>query len=156
MDEGVSDSIIRKSVELASEIGVRVVAMAYGPAKDAHAQKGFTFVGWQAMLDPPREGVQAAIARLSSARVKTVMITGDAESTARSIAIQLGLNVDHILTGKDIDSMSTEQLAARIDGVNVFARTTPRHKMSIIAAFQTNGNIVAMTGDGGQLRFTFT
>lgn len=126
--------------------------MAYGPVKNLHQkglrETGFTFVGWQAMLDPPREGVQQAIASLDQAGVKTVMITGDAESTARSIADQLGIR-GGIMTGKEIDALTTDELAQRIESVDVFARTTPRHKMSIIAAFQTLGKVVAMTGDGG-------
>lgn len=154
LDEQLSNSIIDKGVQLAGEIGVRVVAMAYGPAIEGTSKSlrpsGYTFVGWQAMLDPPRAGVMDAVAELNQAGVTTVMITGDAESTARSIAAHLGINVHNVMTGKDIDQLSTEQLAERIEDVNVFARTTPRHKMSIISAFQMRGKIVAMTGDGGK------
>lgn len=152
LDASLTTSISSKGVQLASQLGVRLVAMAYGPMQNVEKkglrETGFTFVGWQAMLDPPREGVQQAIAALDQAGVKTVMITGDAESTARSIAEQLGIK-GAVMTGKEIDSLTTEQLAERIESVEVFARTTPRHKMSIIAAYQTKGMVVAMTGDGG-------
>jgi P-type Ca2+ transporter type 2C len=112
-----------------------------------------------------------------------VMITGDAEQTALSIAGKLGLNVGpirghghsvglsverghgrdtsvssvapaggnvHCLTGKAIDQMSEAQLKERVGSVSVFARTTPRHKMAIVKAFQSRGEVVAMTGDGGK------
>jgi Ca2+-transporting ATPase len=110
------------------------------------------FAGLQGMMDPPRPGVDRAIAQLTAGGIQVVMITGDAESTALSIARQLGIRVNAghsgCLTGKDIDAMSQRQLTERIGGISVFARTTPRHKMAIIEAFQARGAVVAMTGDG--------
>jgi Ca2+-transporting ATPase len=116
------------------------------------------FVGFQAMLDPPRKGVADAIALLQSGGVQVVMITGDAEQTALSIAQKLGLRVGRggsssassaaYLTGKAIDQMTKAQLRERVGAVSVFARTTPRHKMAIVEAFQSRGAVVAMTGDG--------
>jgi Ca2+-transporting ATPase len=85
------------------------------------------------------------------------MITGDAEATALSIAQQLGLRLgrtgggvssSHCLTGQAIDQMTKGQLKERVGNVTVFARTTPKHKMSIVEAFQSRGKVVAMTGDG--------
>jgi Ca2+-transporting ATPase len=117
------------------------------------------FVGFQAMFDPPRKGVADAIALLQSGGIQVVMITGDAEQTALAIAQKLGLRVgppgsqlrSYCLTGKDLDQMSKAQLTERVGSVSVFARTTPRHKMMIVEAFQARGAIVAMTGDGGEL-----
>lgn len=117
------------------------------------------FVGFQAMFDPPRKGVSDAVRLLQSGGIQVVMITGDAEETALAIAQKLGLRVGtarrqagqpsrYCLTGKDIDQMSKAQLVERVGGVSVFARTTPRHKMAIVEAFQARGAIVAMTGDG--------
>lgn len=117
------------------------------------------FVGFQAMFDPPRKGVSDAVSLLQSGGIQVVMITGDAEETALAIAQKLGLRVGtarrqggqpsrYCLTGKDIDQMSRAQLVERVGGVSVFARTTPRHKMAIVEAFQARGAIVAMTGDG--------
>lgn len=119
------------------------------------------FVGFQAMFDPPRKGVSDAVKLLQSGGIQVVMITGDAEETALAIAQKLGLRVGtarrqagqpsrYCLTGKDIDQMSKAQLVERVGGVSVFARTTPRHKMAIVEAFQARGAIVAMTGDGGE------
>lgn len=119
------------------------------------------FVGFQAMFDPPRKGVSDAVSLLQSGGIQVVMITGDAEETALAIAQKLGLRVGtarrqagqpnrYCLTGKEIDQMSRAQLVERVGGVSVFARTTPRHKMAIVEAFQARGAIVAMTGDGGE------
>jgi Ca2+-transporting ATPase len=149
LDPGVSKLIHSKSIELATS-GLRVVGMAQGPDPEA-----LIFVGFQGMMDPPRKGVDAAIAQLNAGRIQVVMITGDSEQTALAIARQLGIRVNPgsagCLTGKDIDLLSQRQLTDRISGVSVFARTTPRHKMAIIEAFQTRGAVVAMTGDGGEL-----
>ncbi|KAF9463547.1 Ca-transporting ATPase [Collybia nuda] len=121
------------------------------------------FAGFQAMLDPPRKGVADSIALLQSGGVQVVMITGDAEETALSIAQKLGMRVgravlgngtgqvvtsQYCLTGTAIDQMSKAQLKERVGSVSVFARTTPRHKMAIVEAFQSRGAVVAMTGDG--------
>lgn len=129
--------------------------MASGPNPEA-----LTFAGFQGMMDPPRPGVENAIARLAAGGIQVVMITGDSEQTAVAIAKQLGIRTSSggggvgaggrngVLTGKEIDTMSQRQLTDRIGGVTVFARTTPRHKMAIIEAFQSRGAVVAMTGDG--------
>lgn len=136
------------------------------------------FVGFQAMLDPPRKGVADSIGLLQAGGVQVVMITGDAEATALSIAQKLGMRVGrsggrgrgrgrgginggteghgeisnaHCLTGKAIDGMTKAQLKERVGNVTVFARTTPKHKMAIVEAFQARGKVVAMTGDGGEL-----
>jgi P-type Ca2+ transporter type 2C len=134
------------------------------------------FVGFQAMLDPPRKGVADSIGLLQAGGVHVVMITGDAEATALSIAQKLGMRVGriggsrgrrerggsaedqehgqisnvHCLTGKAIDGMTKAQLKERVGNVTVFARTTPKHKMAIVEAFQARGKVVAMTGDGGE------
>lgn len=114
------------------------------------------FVGFQAMLDPPRRGVADAVALLQAGGIQIVMITGDAEHTALAIARQLGLRVQpgsaSCLTGQSIDEMTRAQLRDRVASVSVFARTTPRHKMAIVEAFRDRGAVVAMTGDGGTWR----
>ncbi|KAL8293642.1 hypothetical protein RQP46_000343 [Phenoliferia psychrophenolica] len=146
LDAGTYNLVLAKATELASS-GLRVIGMASGPDPDA-----LVFAGFQAMMDPPRKGVDKAIAQLSAGGIQVVMITGDSEQTALSIARQLGIRVNPgssgCLLGKDIDLLSQRQLTDRIAGVSVFARTTPRHKMAIIEAFQSRGAVVAMTGDG--------
>ena len=112
------------------------------------------FAGFAAMLDPPRKGVADAVSLLQNAGVQVVMITGDAEETALSIARSLGLrgaaNPGSCLTGAALDRMSAAQLCERVGNVSVFARTSPKHKMAIVGAFQARGAVVAMTGDGGE------
>ncbi|KAH9889286.1 E1-E2 ATPase-domain-containing protein [Cubamyces lactineus] len=177
LDANTRSVVLAKAQATASR-GLRVIALAYGygavetPASSAPAsvpasragtpssgvaaadkeKTNLVFVGFQAMLDPPRKGVADAIGLLQSGGVQVVMITGDAEETALSIARALGLRVgagnSGCLTGQAIDRMSKQQLREMVGGVSVFARTTPKHKMAIVEAFQARGAVVAMTGDG--------
>ena len=169
-------SVILSKAHSAASRGLRVIAMAYGygsvdtpisssrsssqsrSSSPAPGEKrrhvNLVFVGFLAMLDPPRRGVADSIGLLQKGGVHVVMITGDAEATALSIAMKLGLRVGRgagVLTGRAIDQMTKEQLKERVGNVSVFARTTPRHKMAIVEAFQARGAVVAMTGDGGGL-----
>ncbi|OAA73224.1 calcium-transporting ATPase type 2C member 1 [Cordyceps fumosorosea ARSEF 2679] len=129
------------------------------PGEDAF--KGLTFAGLVGMSDPPRPGVGKSIRRLMRGGVRVIMITGDAETTALAIGRQLGMNiatasshaagqttVKPVLRGDEIDKMSDEALADAMQHTTIFARTTPDHKLKIISALQSRGDIVAMTGDG--------
>lgn len=163
LDPSTRGVIMKRSEEVASR-GLRVVATAYGfgsvdsidgsASSKPTSSPNLIFTGFQAMMDPPRRGVADAISLLHSGGVRVVMITGDAEQTALSIARQLGLRVQSgggsVLTGAMIDRMTERQLRECVGGVSVFARTTPKHKMAIIAAYQSRGDVVAMTGDGGK------
>ncbi|CAG8489855.1 15295_t:CDS:10, partial [Racocetra persica] len=147
LDVPAKESVMRH-VTAMSSLGLRVLAMASGSDHNK-----LTFVGCVAMYDPPRKGVEKAIKQLIGGGVKVVMITGDSDQTALSIARKLGIPVNpanhsNCLTGADIEAMSSEDLKAVIGSITVFARTAPKHKMAIIQAFQSNGSIVAMTGDG--------
>ena len=172
LDANARNVILSKAHSAASR-GLRVIAMAYGyggidsatsrsrsisrsrstsPSPGERGHTNLVFVGFQAMLDPPRRGVADSIALLQAGGVQVVMITGDSEATALSIAQKLGLKVGRgtgVLAGKAIDQMTKAQLRERVGSVSVFARTTPRHKMAIVEAFQARGAVVAMTGDGG-------
>lgn len=148
-DSSLMQVVLAKASEL-STLGLRTVALAYGPDPS-----NLIFCGLQAIMDPPRKGVADAISLLNTAQIQVVMITGDSEETALSIGRQLGLRINahgksSVLTGREIDTLSQRQLVDRITNVSIFARTTPRHKMAIIEAFQTKGAVVAMTGDGGE------
>ncbi|KAI0774913.1 calcium-transporting ATPase [Trametes elegans] len=174
LDANTRNVILTKAQSTASR-GLRVIALAYGygavetPAPSAppsvaasragtpssapleREKTNLVFAGFQAMLDPPRKGVADAIGLLHSGGVQVVMITGDAEETALAIARALGLRVGAhggCLTGAAIDRMGKQQLREAVGGVSVFARTTPKHKMAIVEAFQARGAVVAMTGDG--------
>lgn len=117
--------------------------------------QGLVFAGIIGMTDPPRKDVDRSIRRLMTGGVKVIMITGDAPTTALSIARTLGMPLSSsragyrpVLTGDELDHMSEDQLAHVIQGTSIFARTSPDHKLKIISALQSRGDIVAMTGDG--------
>lgn len=131
------------------------------PQTHDELHKGLTFAGLVGMSDPPRPGVGRSIRRLMRGGVKVIMITGDAETTAVAIGRQLGMEIavprEHstsqvsvkpVLTGRDVDELSEDDLALAMQNTTIFARTNPDHKMKIIRALQSRGDIVAMTGDG--------
>ncbi|KAJ1723526.1 High affinity Ca2+/Mn2+ P-type ATPase-like protein [Coemansia erecta] len=129
--------------------GLRVVAAAFGSA--AQPQQ-LVFAGLFFMHDAPREHVGQTVSRLLGAGVRTVMITGDSETTAVSVARSIGIPVlgDHrgCMLGGQLDRLDDRELASHIAMVSVFARMTPRHKVRIVRALQMAGDVVAMTGDG--------
>ncbi|PGH12532.1 hypothetical protein AJ80_06693 [Polytolypa hystricis UAMH7299] len=125
-----------------------------GQLKDDEFYTGLVFSGMVGMNDPPRKNVHKSIRRLVAGGVKVIMITGDAETTALAIATKLGMPINRsptaraVLRGDEIDNMTTEELAQAIPGTSIFARTSPDHKMKIVRALQSRGDVVAMTGDG--------
>ncbi|MBU3689086.1 MAG: ATPase [Acidimicrobiales bacterium mtb01] len=109
----------------------------------------FEFIGLVGLKDPLRPGVVDAVHQLRSAGIRTVMITGDHPVTATAIAQEVGIaRPDRCLLGDDLDDLNDEQLIAVADGVDVFARTRPGHKLRLVRALQTGGAVVGMTGDG--------
>lgn len=136
---------------------LRVIAVAYKdvdtlPSKidSQNIENNLTFVGLIGMIDPPREGVKEAVKVCKNSGIKTVMITGDHLETAKAIAKDLGIleQKDMAITGQELDKMSQNQLEKKIRDYSVFARVTPEHKVRIVKAWQKNGEVVAMTGDG--------
>ncbi len=113
-------------------------------------ERNLVFVGLLGMIDPPRDEVRVAVATCRQAGIKPVMITGDHRITAVAIARDLGImrEGDEAITGVELARMSDEQLLAAVDGISVYARVAPEHKVRIVRAFQSQGRIVAMTGDG--------
>lgn len=106
-----------------------------------------TLLGLIGLIDPPRPEVQQAINQCLQAGIKVKMITGDQKITAAAIANELGI-IGEVIDGETLDSLSENELAARIDQINIFARTTPLQKVRIIHALKSQGHVVAMTGDG--------
>lgn len=123
------------------------------------AYEGLVFAGIVGMNDPPRKDVYKSIQRLMAGGVKVIMITGDAETTALAIGKKLGMPLNAprstassgykpVLRGDELDRMSHDELASAMSGTTIFARTSPEHKMKIVRALQSRGDVVAMTGDG--------
>jgi Ca2+-transporting ATPase len=109
----------------------------------------FQFIGLIAFEDPIRPEVPNSIKECKDAGIKVIMLTGDFPSTAKSIAEEAGLESSiEILTGSDIEAMTNETLKEKIQSINIFARIVPHQKLRIIQALKSNGEIVAMTGDG--------
>ena len=134
---------------------LRVLAVAYKdvetlPADDRQTESGLVFCGLIAMEDPPRPGVKEAVAQCKGAGILPVMITGDHAATAFAIAQRLGMaeRPSQVLTGQELDRLDEAQLAQRVAQYRVFARVSPEHKVKIVKAFQRQGKVVAMTGDG--------
>ncbi|KAJ3126673.1 High affinity Ca2+/Mn2+ P-type ATPase-like protein [Nowakowskiella sp. JEL0407] len=164
----VRKDVIKKHAREIAGMGLRVLAFAVGNGLD---DGDMTFVGYVGMHDPPRDGVRETVGKLVSGGVKVVMITGDSDDTALSIAKNVGIPLpinaasgNGLLSGSEIDNIleSTSHatsehnygdihqnsLADVINNVSVFYRTTPKHKMAIVRAYQAKGFVVAMTGDG--------
>ena len=130
-------------------VGLRILDRPPDETTDKALERDLILVGLFGMIDPPRPEVRAAVLECRSAGIRPVMITGDHPLTARHIAKQVGItDNDRFLTGQDLDRLSVEELAEATRDVSVFARVSPEHKLKLIDAFQEQGHIVAMTGDG--------
>lgn len=138
---------IQQQINQFSSQALRVLAFAFKNSSEL-SEDGLTFVGLQAMIDPPRPDVKDSIQRTKNAGIRVIMITGDYKETARAIGQEIGIE-GKVLSGKELDTMSDQDLKRHLDqGTNVFARVIPEHKQRIIQALQEQGNVVAMTGDG--------
>jgi magnesium-transporting ATPase (P-type) len=140
--------------EALARSGLRVLALAErGETSDrldtAALEGGLTLLGLVGLIDPPRPEAIAAVAECLAAGIRVKMITGDHAGTAAAIAAQIGLaNPNRVLTGHDLDKLDDAQLVLEAVSVDVFARTSPEHKLRLVTALQANGLSVAMTGDG--------
>jgi Ca2+-transporting ATPase len=143
-----------------TEDALRVLGVAYRVTRDLNddvngvmdeeIEKEMIFVGLIGMIDPPRPEVPPAIEIARNAGIRTVMITGDYPNTARAIANEINLLQEghEVLTGGDLDKIHEQALGETVKQTDVFARVSPQHKMRIVQALRSNGEVVAMTGDG--------
>lgn len=142
--------------ESIAALGQRVLAFAVRPAsaRDTTLEHGavegsMTLLGMVGMIDPPRAEAVAAVAQCRQAGIRVKMITGDHAKTAAAIGRQIGLqNPDMVLTGADLDSIDDVRLRQAALDCDIFARTSPEHKLRLVMALQANDLTVAMTGDG--------
>ncbi len=150
------NKIREKNEEMARE-ALRVLGCAYKeidhiPTKEEmkSIEKDLIFIGMVGMIDPPREEAKVAVEKCKTAGIKVVMITGDHKITATAIAKKLGIleNEDEAITGSELEHMTDEELEKNVRKYSVYARVSPEHKVRIVKAWQKNGEIVAMTGDG--------
>lgn len=149
-------SIINTNSRFAAE-AYRTIALAYRglnapPASDQleEMETGMVFAGLVGLSDPARPEAAEAIRLCRHANIKIFMVTGDHRNTAEAVARQVGLFAegDEVMTGEELESITTAELSSRIDSIRVFARVAPAHKVKIVEALKGNGHVVAMTGDG--------
>ena len=147
---------IQKQIDNLTDDGLRVLALAYKNTKgeknklSANDINDLVFVSLAGLSDPIRSEVKETVELSLKAGIKTVMITGDHVKTARSIAAKIGLpsGLDRVCDGQKLEQMTDDELRAVIEKITIFARVDPVHKIRIVRAFQANGEVVAMTGDG--------
>ena len=145
--------IMKQVLDMAND-GLRVLGVARASSDSANLPENqhdfvFTFIGLIGLADPIRVTVPAAVTQCHRAGVRVVMITGDYPGTAQSIAREIGLQrPDLIVTGRELEAMSEEEVSRKIRDVSVFARMVPEQKLRLVQALKANGEIVAMTGDG--------
>ena len=153
LDDARRQAFLDQALEMAGR-ALRVLAVDYRPdppdAKSADLERDLVFLGLVGMMDPPRDEARGAVATCRSAGIRAVMITGDHRATALAIGHELGLADadDRALLGVEVDRLTDEQLAQQAPHVAVYARTSAEHKLRIVRAWRSRGQVVAMTGDG--------
>ncbi len=146
----------QEQIDVMARRGQRVLAIASRVAETTQSElkfddleTGLTLLGIVGIIDPPREDAIRAVERCQSAGVRVKMITGDHAVTAVAIGGQMGIgDGERVLTGNEIETMDDVQLRNVVNHVDVFARSSPEHKLRLVQALQANGHVVAMTGDG--------
>ena len=151
-------TLMKLNKEMATQ-ALRVLAMAYKvidtlpeTVDTDSIEHDLIFAGLVGMIDPERKEAAAAIKVAQSAGIRTIMITGDHRDTAQAIAKRLGIlrpdQEDGVLTGGELNNISDEELERTVENYSVYARVSPEHKVRIVKAWQKNGKVVSMTGDG--------
>lgn len=151
--------IIFEKIEKMAQNGLRVIAIGKQELSEENRSEfdipenmvdlQLDYMGLVGFSDPPRKGIEKQIQKCQQAGIKVVMITGDHSLTAQAIAEKIGMKKSsNVMTGTEINHYSEDELVKKIGEVSIFSRVTPEHKMKIIQAFQSKGEVVAMTGDG--------
>ena len=154
LTEDLKETILKKATSMSSD-ALRVLGLAFKKIRSSNIttstlESDLIFIGMVGMIDPPRTEVKDSINTAKLAGIKTIMITGDHKDTAFAIGKDLGIasSVDKAISGSELDKISDLELKNNIDNYRIFARVSPEHKVKIVKAFKSNGNIVSMTGDG--------
>jgi Ca2+-transporting ATPase len=158
LDDGLR-STVRQAADSLADQALRVVAGAFRDVDDgavevdrSQVESGLVLAGLWGLLDPPRDEARTAVAAAKRAGISVKMITGDHATTAAAIAREVGIlpqgAVAGVITGSELDRLDEEQLNQQVRALSVFARVEPRHKIRIVAALQSLGEVVSMTGDG--------
>lgn len=147
-----------RAMSAMSDKALRTLGLAYRVLSEnfsenisaTEMEKNLIFVGLLGMIDPPREEVKNSIQVAKNAGITPVMITGDYPNTAFAIAQDLSIanNISEVITGREIDVMRQEEFTQKVLQYKIFARVSPEHKVRIVRALRSHGNIVSMTGDG--------
>ena len=149
LDSQIKDNIYKMELEQ-SEKSLRVLAFAYKDENLEAPEEEMIFLGLIGMMDPPRDTVSHAIEVCKQSGIRPIMITGDSINTARAIAKQVGIidDDDAATTGKIVDKMTDDELIEAVNKYQVYARISPNTKLRIVEALQSQGLVIAMTGDG--------
>lgn len=152
LTDKIKNQILNASEEMAND-SLRVLSFAYKELihlRKEECENNLIFLGMVGMIDPPREEVKISIDKSKKSGIRTIMITGDHKNTAFTIAkdLKIAENIDQVMLGNEIDKLTEHEFVNKIKNINVFARVSPEHKVKIIRALKSTGNIVAMTGDG--------
>ncbi|MEG0133993.1 MAG: cation-translocating P-type ATPase [Clostridium sp.] len=154
LTEDIKNNFLEAATDMSND-AIRVLGSAFKVITSTHVEvdtleNELTFIGLVGMIDPPRLEVKDSIEICKTSGIKTIMITGDHKNTAFAIAKELLIaeDISQVTSGAEIDDISDEELANRCDNLRVFARVSPEHKVRIVKAFKSKGNIVSMTGDG--------
>lgn len=157
LDKDMIESIQDDELNMAKS-ALRVIGFAYKEIKKMPAssedlieeEKSLVYVGMVGIIDPPRDSVKDSVRKCKKAGIRPIMITGDSLITACAIAKEVGIIADEAegVLGSELDKYTDEELLEFVKKYNVYARVSPEHKRRIVAAWQTNGKVVAMTGDG--------
>ncbi len=148
LDAETKEMLLEKVGKMSAK-ALRVIGFAYKIEDEDSTECELTFTGLLGLMDPPKKDSEKAVKDCLDAGIKVIMITGDHEKTACSIARQLGiLTTGRTITGKELESLSHEEYLKAADDIQVYARVKPSQKMTIVETLKELGNIVAMTGDG--------
>ncbi|WFR57048.1 cation-translocating P-type ATPase [Anaerocolumna sp. AGMB13025] len=153
LTDALKADYLRITEEMSND-ALRVLGVAYKDTPKLMVpedmEQDLTIIGLVGMIDPPRLEVRDSIKEAKAAGITPIMITGDHKNTAVAIAKELGIatSLEQSITGAEIDDFSEEEFSKKINDYRVFARVSPEHKVKIVRAFKSHGNIVSMTGDG--------